>query len=170
MYDLSRRIFPLVYYLLPPLMWLGLLKHSPWSSEWMLQERSFIKLATGKTIMKQNLSFHSPCPPPLAASQFCDLKTVVSLGLKFFFSYIFQACCDLREVLTCEGPTARRKSWVSQHRIPAFNGTVAVMWTEVRAQTHVPTDMALDLHGLLMAVTFMLSIFHTKLLLVRKLI
>lgn len=39
MHDLSRNIFPLVYYLLPPLTRLGLLKYSLWSSEYMLQVR-----------------------------------------------------------------------------------------------------------------------------------
>lgn len=58
-YDLSRRVFPLVYYLFPTLTWFGLLKCSPWSSERMLRKRYFIKLAI-ESIMKQGLS---PCPP-----------------------------------------------------------------------------------------------------------
>lgn len=55
-YDLSRRVFPLVYYLFPVLTWFGLLKCSPWSSERMLRERYFTKLATRELIMKQALS------------------------------------------------------------------------------------------------------------------
>lgn len=91
-YDLSKRVFPLVYYLCPALRWFRLLKCSPWSFERMLRERYFIKLATRELIMKQALS-------PILQS---DHKLVASPNAEFLFSDVFQACCNHREALTWE--------------------------------------------------------------------
>jgi len=133
-YNLSRRILPLVYYPLRLPKWLGFLKCSLWSSECMLEENYFIKSATGEMIMKQILS---PSDPQVIL--LWNPKLVASPRPKFLVSWVFQACRELREALTWEGPTGRGKCWLSQYRMPAFGTTVAVTWQEAGAQaTHPP--------------------------------
>lgn len=84
MHDLSRRIFPLVNYLLSPLKWLGLLKCSLWSSEWMLQRGNLLSWPLEKRLWSRFLTPTSPHPVVLL----CDPTLVASPSPKRFFSYV----------------------------------------------------------------------------------
>lgn len=93
MYDLFRRIFPLVNDLLPPLKWLGLLKCCLWSSERLFQRGNLLSWPLEKWLWSR---FLAPTPP-IPVILLCGPKLVASPRPKCLFSYVSKLAVILKK-------------------------------------------------------------------------